>query len=244
MPNALPDDARVALERARARPVSYAVRTLRARDERIVVLLGEAHMKLGPAAALGREVVSAFALRGVETFPARKVVAGYALWFLIHLPRLLLRTLSFGVIKGSTITDAKALTHGHTVAIENDSAIPFSLHVGSVYLSALFLVFWTNIALTLAGRTNAVVTFLALAIELHMFALIPAFALRRYAWSWVLHPAITILTTRDAIMAEGAAKMLADHPGPEPAILVMGRAHLPGVQRLLIERYGCREATV
>jgi hypothetical protein len=130
--------SREPLERAERMPISYAVRYLCAPDGRTLVILGEAHVKLGRAAAVGREIVASFALRGVETFPERKVFVGRALWLLIHLPRLLLRALSLGWIKGSTITEAKALTHGTTVELERDAEIPFGLHVGATYLAALF----------------------------------------------------------------------------------------------------------
>src|ERR1035438_5502860 len=54
----LPEGARRALERARAEPLSYAVRILCAPDGRLVVVLGEAHLKLAKAAEIGKDVVS------------------------------------------------------------------------------------------------------------------------------------------------------------------------------------------
>ena len=73
----LPLGGRPALERAQRTPLSYGVRFVMAPGPRprVVVLLGEAHMKLGPAAKLGREAVSRFELRGVETFQTRRVFA-------------------------------------------------------------------------------------------------------------------------------------------------------------------------
>jgi len=105
----LPVSARGALERARAEKMSYAVRFYACPGEnrRLLVVLGEAHLKLAHASALGKEVVSRFELRGVETFQRRRVVAGGVLWLLIHVPRWILRTLSGGLVKDSTITDAK-----------------------------------------------------------------------------------------------------------------------------------------
>lgn len=227
------------LEQAENTPFSYAVRYLEAPDGRLLVVLGEAHMKLAPAAALGREVVASFTLRGVESFPARKVFAGRALWILIHLPRLLLRALSLGMIRGSTITEAKALAHGTTVEIERDPVVPLALHVGSFYLAALFTVFFTQLALTALGRPLPWLTWLALSFELHMFAIIPALMLRRYRFSWIIHPAVAILTARDTIMAVGAARMFREHDDAE-AVVVMGRAHLPGFSRELVEKHGFR----
>ncbi len=227
------------LEEAENTPFSYAVRYLEAPDGRLLVVLGEAHMKLGPAAALGREIVAGFTLRGVETFPADKVFAGRALRILIHLPRLLLRALSLGLIKGSTITEAKALTHGTTVEIERDPVVPVALHVGSFYLAAIFTVFFAQLALTALGRQLPWLTWLALSLELHVFAIIPALMLRRYRFSWLIHPVVSILTARDTIMAAGTARMFRDHHDAE-AVVVMGRAHLPGFSRELIEKHGFR----
>jgi hypothetical protein len=226
------------LERARGRPLSYDVRTLRTPNGRRLVILGEAHLKFAAASALGKEIVSSFSLRGVETFQTRRVLGGSALWLLIHVPRLVLRALSLGAIKGSTITDAKALPHGHTFELESVSRVPIALHVGSLYLGALFAVFWATVGVTLLGITVGWLTSLNALFQLHLLALIPALVLRRYAWSWVLHPAVAILTVRDAMMAEGTVAMFADHPETREAVVVMGRAHSAGYERQLIERFG------
>ena len=233
--------ARALLERARAAPLSYDVRAVRSPDDRCVVILGEAHLKLAAASALGRELVNAFELRGVETFQTKRVLGGRALWILIHVPRLLLRAASLGLIKGSTITDAKELKHGHTFELESSSRIPVALHIGALYLGALFFVFWSLLLLSLFDGPAFLLTpfaWINYAFQLHLFLLIPAILLRRHAWSTWLHPAVAILTVRDAIMAEGTVAMLADHPGTEPAIVVMGRAHSAGYERELTERFG------
>jgi len=228
-----------ALERARARPLSYDVRELCAPDGRRLVILGEAHLKFASARELGREIVASFPLRGVETFQTRRVLGGRALWLVIHVPRLILRALSLGLLKGSTITDAKALTHGHTFELESVSRVPLSLHVGATYLAALFSVFFAFVAATalgLGGPLIAVLTSINYLLQLHLLALIPAVLLRRHAWSWLLHPAVAILTVRDAMMAEGTVAMFAEHPGD--AVVVMGRAHCAGYERQMMERFG------
>lgn len=234
-------EALAALERARGSPVSYDVRALRAPDGRLLVILGEAHLKFARAWALGRDVVSQFELRGVETFQTRRVLGGRALWLLIHVPRLVLRALTLGLIKGSTITDAKALRQGHTFELESVSRVPLALHVGALYLGALFFVFWSLLLVTLLGLSGPVVAWLAsinYAFQLHLLALIPAVLMRRRSWSWLLHPAVAILTVRDAILAEGTIAMFEAYPRERCAIVVMGRAHCPGYERDLIERFG------
>jgi hypothetical protein len=106
--------------------------------------------------------------------------------------------------------------------------------VASIYASAFFIVsfaapFWPPLLP------------LAIFFQWHLLALIPALLLRRQRWSWILHPMIAILTLRNSMMAEGTVKMLADHP-EGPALVIMGRAHLPGFERELIENYGFRRA--
>jgi hypothetical protein len=240
--NDLPERARQALERARGAPLSYAVQLLRAPDGRVLAVLGEAHMKLAKAAEIGKEVVSAFELRGVETFQKKQVFGGTALGIVIHAPRALLRLLSFGAIKGSTITEAKQLPSGYTVELERTKHIPFGLHVSAVYVTAFFVVaflaMFAPLIAMVAPALAAAITLLAALFQLHMLMLVPGILLRRYSWSWVIHPFLGILTLRDGLMAEGTSRMLEDHKAPRAAVVVMGRAHLAGYCALLVERYG------
>lgn len=244
MVTTLPDGARKALERARAMPTSYAVRVLRAPDDRLVAILGEAHLKLAKAAAVGKDVVASFELRGVETFQRKQIVGGRALGIVINVPRTILRALSFGAIKGSTITDAKQLPSGHTVELERAKTMPFGLHVTALYMTAFFVVsFLAMFAPLIAGiapGTAAMITLLALLFQVHMLALLPAILLRRHSWSWLVHPFLGILTLRDELMANGTVTMLADHPRERFAVVVMGRAHVSGYSRLLVEKHGFR----
>ncbi len=238
----LPETARRALERARAEKVSYAVRILRAPDGRLLAVLGEAHLKLAKASALGKEVVGAFELRGVETFQRKQVVGGRALGVVITVPRLVLRWLSLGAIKDSTIVDAKQLPSGYTVELERAKKMPFGLHVTALYMTAFFIVsFLALLAPIIAGISPpfaAAIAFAALGFQLHMLALVPGFLLRRYSWSWIIHPFLGILTLRDELMSAGTVRMFEDHPRIRHAVVVMGRAHVSGYSRLLVERYG------
>lgn len=238
----LPDRAREALERARKKNTSYAVRLLRAPDGRIVAVLGETHIKLAEAAEIGRAVVEAFELRGVETFQREKVFLGRALGVLIESPRKLLRLVSFGAIKGSTITEAKQLPSGFTVEIERTKHVPFGLHVASLYLTAFFVFAFLGMLAPLIALVSAPLAALigavALLFQLHMILLVPAFLLRRFSWSWVIHPFMGILTLRDGLMAAGTVEMLADHRREGAAVVVMGRAHVQGYSRLLVKEYG------
>jgi hypothetical protein len=245
----LPPDARAALDRARARPLSYGVRALAAPDGRVLVLIGETHLKLPAAHAVGRALVAAFDLRGVETFPRERVFAGRALGVLIEAPRRLLRLASFGFIRGSTITDARGATHGDTFLLESVAPIPLSLHVASAYLCALFTVTFAVLLLQpfvdeLPPALTVPLWATALAFRYHSLALLPALVLRRFRWSWLLHPAIAILTARDLTMAEGTLAMLRAHPGPRAALDIMGRAHLGGYARALIAGHGFVEIGV
>jgi hypothetical protein len=238
----LSENARRALERAHAEPLSYAVRVVRAPDGRLVAILGEAHLKLAKASAIGKGVVSVFELRGVETFQRKQITWGRALGFVISAPRTLLRTLSFGAIKDSTITDAKQLPSGYTVELERAKTMPFGLHVVAVYMTTFFVVSFlallTPVLAPVVPSVAAAIVLLAFCFQLHLLMLVPGIFLRRYRWSWMVHPFLGILTLRDELMSTGTVRMLEDHPSLQESVVVMGRAHVHGYERLLLERHG------
>lgn len=249
----LSDGARAALAEARRAPLSYAVRMYACPGprRRILVVLGEAHIKLAAAEALGRRIVGSFELRGVETFQKKRVFAGRLLGHFIHVPRLLLRAVTLGFVKGSTITEAKQLPSGATVELERTKAIPLGLHAASLYLTVFFGLAFLHLVLTALASwfpdlgiggspLQAWVTLGMLALQVHALLLLPAYAVRRQRWSWLIHPAIGLVSTRDMLMAEGTVRMLEDHPSYDAAVTVMGRAHLGGYERELVEKHGFR----
>ncbi len=241
----LSPEARAAVERARAQPLSYRIRILGSPDEprRLLVVVGEAHVKLAHASALGKELVDAFELRGVETFPTERVVAGRALKLLVDAPRRLIRWLSFGLVKDSTIGDARAATRGRTFLLESVSRIPLSLHFASVYFALFFPVMYSLLlilplqAWVPYSFVDRVVLF-GFVFACHLPLILLAFWLRRFRGSWIIHPGIAILTARNAMMAEGTMSMLRQHPLPPAALVIMGRGHLRGYERELMEKYG------
>lgn len=236
----LPLGARPAIERALKHPLSYGARYVvtPGPNPRAVVILGEAHMKLGRAHALGKAIVERFALRGVETFQRKRVFLGRLLGILIQAPRTLIRIATFGAMKGSTITDAKAIDDGHTEELEQTAHVPVQLHVTSAYLTAMFGVFYATSILSLVGRPPFWLTMVALGFQAHLVLLVPAFLLRRFWWSWLIHPGVALVTARDTLLADGTVRMLAEHPEPSAAVIVMGRAHIAGVERELVTRHG------
>jgi hypothetical protein len=239
------EEAKHAVARARASSLNYGVQLLRAPNGTVLAVIGEAHLKLAGASAIGKALVKAFDVRGVEGFPKERVLLGRALYVLIVVPRILLRALSLGLVKDSTIVDAKAATHGHTFGLETVSDIPLALHAASVYLTAFFSLMFTTLAVSALAPwfpPLAVLvpwlTGVALLFELHTFLLLPAYLLRRHSWSWLVHPLIGILAARDATMAEGTIRMLEVHSHTHSALIVLGRAHLRGFARELVEKYG------
>lgn len=227
-----------ALEEAASRRVSYRVRCLLTPDQRrVLVVLGEAHMKLGAAHRLGERIVAGFGLRGVETFP-RTAFLGRLLRLLIHGPRLALRAATLGWIKGSTITSTVELETGTTVKLEDEQNVPLALHVASLYVSGFFLLAFSAMFASLLGIVAMPLTVALGIMQAHFFlTALPAYALRAHAWHWCLNPGVAILTTRNVTMAEGTVRMLADHPTHPAAVVVVGRAHVSGYGDLLIDRY-------
>jgi hypothetical protein len=103
-----------------------------------------------------------------------------------------------------------------------------------------FLALLAPLIASFAPVLATLILFLAFAFQVHLIALVPALLVRRYTWSWVIHPFVGILTLRDHLMAEGTVRMLEDHPREPVAVVVMGRAHISGYERLLVEKYGFR----
>ena len=90
----------------------------------------------------------------------------------------------------------------------------------------------------IAPPLAAAIMSLATLFQMHLFALLVAIPFRTRPWSWVLHPFFGILSLRDELMAQGTVRMLEDHPAVEAAVVIMGRAHVPGYARILVERHG------
>jgi hypothetical protein len=240
----LPFGTRAAIESARALRFQYAVQVYHApnRARTTIVVLGEAHLKSRNAARVGRELVAQFALRGVESVQIRGGMLGRALWLTVMLPRTLLRWASLGAICDSTIVDAKQRTEGLTIELEKCPKQPLAVRIGATYLTVLFAILWSNLLVQLLGYlhipipetvTQALAT-LAQCMQLHMALLIPAWLLRERPWAFWLHPLLGILSVRDRLMADGIAAMTLAHPDAETALVIMGRAHVPGVDKLLL----------
>jgi hypothetical protein len=101
-----------------------------------------------------------------------------------------------------------------------------------------FAVGYATAILAAFGAAGPTLLAIAGVFQRHSLALVPAYLLRKKSWSWMLHPGLAILTARDVIMAEGIARMFKDHPDADAAVVVVGRAHLGGLERELIEKHG------
>jgi hypothetical protein len=237
--DSLPPHIRALLAEARRANINYGVRLLRSPEGRIVVVLGEIHVKPRGAAALGKRIVDAFTLRGVETFQAKQVFAGRYAIALVHALYVVMRTLSLGLLQGSTITYARSATSGKTVEIERSDVVPLGLHAGALHLAVIFTMFFIALVLNVFNMWFPFFITALAVLELHLVIALPiALALREKKWHWVIVPLVAILTVRDELMAWGTVRMLDDNPGKEPALCIMGRAHLRGYERELTTKYG------
>jgi len=116
--------------------------------------------------------------------------------------------------------------------------VPLALHAGSLYLIGLFTVSYATILLNAAGIVVPSLRAVANAFQYDLLAFAPAYLLRDKPWAWMVHPGVSILTARDTLLAEGTVRMLREHPEPDAAVVVMGRAHVAGYERELVERHG------
>jgi hypothetical protein len=215
----------------------HTVVELESPDGRAVFILGESHVKTREAAELCRQAVHAFSLRGVERLQRDEVFAGALLGRAFETARGALERLSGGQLAGSTIEVALEMKEGKTVELERTDRVPRSLNVGTGYL-AVYTTFvlpalvtmpiWGSIPSLRSLRVAARL------FGLHLYALPLAYALRGRPWAWTIQPLLTILTVRDGLLADGIRRMLATHP-ERSAIVIVGRAHVPGVVERLVE---------
>jgi hypothetical protein len=221
----------------------HTVVELRSSDGRQVFLLGETHLKTRRAAGICRQAVQGFSLRGVERLQRDQVFAGRFLGAFLEKARGALQLLGGGQLAGSTIEVALDLPEGVTVELEQTERVPLGLHVGTGYLAlhaglvlpALLLLPWWGTVPALRPLRMTVRL-----LGLHLYALPVAYVFREHPWAAAIQPLLTILTVRDDLLADGILRMLATHP-VEPAVAVMGRAHVRGVVDRLLE-HGFRRA--
>lgn len=233
------DEQRRVLDEARAASINYGVDLVRSPAGRTVVVLGEIHLKPRRAAALGERIVNAFPLRGVESFQADQVLMGRISIGLVHAWYMLIRVVTLGLLKGSTITYARSRKTGRTVLLERTDHVPLALHAASVHLALIFGTFLAMLVSAVIGVTLPFVVTLLLLLEAHIVLALPlAILLRKRKWGWVVLPIMGILTARDELMAWGTVKMLENGSGEDPALVIMGRAHMRGFVRELVTKYG------
>lgn len=244
------------LARVRGQRLSYGLRALLSSHGRPLLVLGEAHLKLPAAWNMGERVVDAFAERGVESARLDSLALRLLVAVTIGGPRWLLRIFSLGLIRGSTIDYARSTPRGHTTLLESATASPAPLRVGLYYIGCLFgFMFALPLAIlgaAMPGPMQQLFSSLArelfpfvVFLEAHlMLTLIPAILLQRHRFAWLLNPGITILTYRNRIMADGTERLFQQRPGTDPVLVIMGRAHLPGYIRHLIERHGFTELDI
>lgn len=215
----------------------HTVVELRSPDGRELFVLGETHVKSRRAAKLCRQAVQGFSLRGVERLQRDQVFAGRLLGGFLERARGALELLSAGQLANSTIEVALDLPEGLTVELERTERVPLGLHVGTGYLALqlgfvlpalLLLPWWSTVPSLRLLRVTVKL------LGLHMYTLPVAYVFREHPWASAVQPLLTILTERDALLAEGIQRMMATHP-VEPALVVMGRAHVEGVVERLLE---------
>ena len=199
---------------------------------KLVVTLGEVHLKLKKAKLLGKAAVDAFDLRGVEGMrfwhPSPSTTLAKCFGFLLVFPQLLIRKLTANQVKGSTILDAWAATHGQTVALEmgfKPGVRTWWALIGlSTFIPAMSLAVWLLTYYPMPFWFEAAVV----SYEMYfVVGLIPSLLLRHHSWAIFVHPLAGLIYERDRYMAEQTVKML-EESSEQTALTIMGRAHLKG----------------
>ena len=204
---------------------------------KLVVTLGEVHLKIKTAKSLGKAAVDAFDLRGVEGMSHwdRGLLATCARWlgFCLVLPQILIRKLSANQVKGSTILDAWAATHGKTLSLEDGFKPGVRTWWALVGLVSFLPVMLFAIWLLIHYPMPYWIEMATLGYEIYYVAgLIPALLLRQHSWAIVIHPLAGLIYERDQYMAKKTIEMPAGSDATS-ALTIMGRAHLKGFGRAL-----------
>ena len=208
---------------------------------KLVVTLGEVHIKFKKAKLLGKAAVDAFQLRGVEGMrfwhPSLSTTLAKCLGFCLVFPQLLIRKLLGGQLKGSTILDALEATHGKTVALESGFKLGFRTWWALIGLTSFVPVMmgavWAMMYYPIPDWFQSAVW----AYEIYFgVGMIPALLLRHHSWAILVHPIAGLIYERDQHMAEQTVKMLEEVDEPA-ALAIMGRAHLKGYG-LALKGYG------
>jgi len=208
---------------------------------KIVVTLGEVHLKLKRAKLLGKSAVDAFELRAVEGMrfwqPSLSTTFAKCLGFLLVFPQLLIRKLTANQVKGSTILDAWAATHGKTEALEKGFKPGIRTWWALIGLTsfapAMSLGIWLLIHYPMPYWFEMGV----LGYEIYFVAgLIPSLLLRHHSWAILIHPLAGLIYERDRYMGEQMVKVL-EESNEQAALAIMGRAHLKGFG-LVLQSHG------
>jgi hypothetical protein len=199
---------------------------------KLVVTLGEVHLKFKKAKLLGKTAVDAFALRGVEGMrhwqPGPSTTLAKCFGFLLVFPQLLIRKLTVNQVKGSTILDAWAATHGQTVALERGFQPGVRTWWALVGLTSFVPVMSLGVWMLIHYRMPFWFEMAVVGYEMYfVVGLIPSLLLRHHSWAALLHPLAGLIYERDRFMARQTVQMLVESPEPA-ALTVMGRAHLKG----------------
>ena len=199
---------------------------------KLVVTLGEVHLKFKKAKMLGKIAVDAFNLRGVEGMrfwqPSLSTTLAKCLGFFLVFPQLLIRKLMGGHIKGSTILDALGAKHGKTVALEGGFKLGFRTWWALIGLTSFVPLMMGAVWLMMYYPTPDWFQPAFFAYEIYFgVGMIPALLLRHHSWAIFVHPIAGLIYERDQHMATQTMKML-EQSEEVAALAVMGRAHLKG----------------
>ena len=242
----LPADAVTSL-RAAGGWRSYAIRVLVNDRGQTVVLLGETHRKSRHAADLGRAVVDAFPRIGVEGADAGEYWGGRCFALTVRACHALIRVLSLGLLSGrSTIEEAYARKDREIIELEEGHVPDLNEQFFSVSLPALVALLAADGAAKIAGVvwTDPQTLAVSHAIQLGTTAVaVPGMVatIGGLALQWLRRGGRTgILGHRNATMAGNIEKYLEADPGRDTLLVVIGRAHVPGLAAALEERFQYR----
>lgn len=213
---------------------------------RLVILAGETHVKSQEASGVGLELLNHFALRGLEGANVKDNLAAKILGvYLTVINSFSIRALGRA---GSTIHDARdvqATSGAKSVNVHLEKGHRSSLRE-KLSMTQLILALSSPVLVfagDFLGKGSAMDLAISAFVLTHAGYAIAQIALaEKYSerpWFSRLFPLHNgLLDERNETMVTQIEKALIDHPEYDHMLVLVGSAHVHGLEKLLIERYG------
>ena len=213
--------------------------------DRLVVLLGESHYKDGRNAEIGRDVLKHFPVRGIEGYDPSLTLGGR---LFAWVARPLMRLAAFRS-EGSTTQETVAQDDMVAVFhLEKNHKPGLAERVETLIVptSILSLLLYVVPCMLPKSSFAHMIRIAALcgALSLVYFAVGTALSDRFQHRRWfrrLFGLTLGLVSGRDKTMAGNIDEIMREYPDVENILNIVGKYHVPGMKRLLLDAYGYKE---